>query len=75
MPNFEFYGTPKSHYASSKVGPFKCATCAHLSFPHFCNHPEVIADASQNAGELRLDHGKAAVHLAGCCNEWRPRYD
>lgn len=66
-------GTPHAHYAGPELGPFKCATCFHLGFPHFCNHPDVIEDAKAGAKGLKIEHGKAVIHLGGCCNYWRRR--
>lgn len=66
-------GTPHAHYMPPEAGPFKCATCTHLTFPHFCNHPDVLADAKAGGRGLKVENGKASIHLAGCCNYWRGR--
>lgn len=73
MANDAPIGTPHAHYAGPEFAPFKCATCIHLSFPHFCSHPLVIEDAKAAKGGLSFSQGKAVIHLSGCCNYWRPR--
>jgi len=68
-------GTPYSHYAPPKDGPFLCGNCAHFTQPHFCVHPEVIRDGK--AGSLKLgrlrNRDAGIVAEKGCCNYYRKR--
>lgn len=69
---FAEIGTPLSHYAGADKGPFNCHSCAHFKFPKMCDHPKVIADAKNGAGDLRLQkNGMAIVDLGGCCSYFR----
>lgn len=73
MANDTPFGGGEAHYAAARFGPFKCATCEHVEFPHFCRHPDVVRDAKNHAPGLKLAGQKAVIELSGCCNYWRPR--
>lgn len=70
------FGTERSGYVPGKFGPFSCAECSeHFAEPHFCDHPDVIADAK--AGQPWVKIGKkgreerAIVDSSGCCEYQR----
>lgn len=67
VPNLPV-GTKRSHYSGPNAGPFDCFHCGHFSWPHLCDHPEVIADAKDKQPGLKMHkNGKAIVSPAGCC--------
>lgn len=70
------FGTKRSGYVPGDFGPFNCEHCTeHYAAPHYCDHPDVIADAK--AGEPWVKLGKrgkqeaAIIDSAGCCEYQR----
>jgi hypothetical protein len=67
-------GTPHSGYLGADYAPFACHACLHFSWPHLCEHPDVIEDAKRGLGGLKLQKsGRAVVQAGGCCNYFRPK--
>lgn len=69
----EAMGSTRSHYSPAKFAPFACHACGHYSWPHLCDHPNVIADAKEGQQGLKMHKsGKAIVEPGGCCEYERP---
>jgi len=64
-------GVGKSHYATPKDGPFKCANCEYFKNPTFCGNRVVVDDAAR--GTLAMKGGLAIIQPEGCCNEYEPK--
>ena len=69
MNHNDAMGSRRSHYSPAKDGPFRCKECIHFTFPHLCDHPEVILDAKDKLSGLRISQSGnlAIVEPGGCC--------